>query len=226
MKTLFCILYLLFLAPVICFAQHGINWRSLQEPHLIQVNTGVENGFVIGVGYGYKLPVKQNMLFTADYSFPTGSTLFDDFKSRLSLQSEMVRWKNWSLTLKAAAIFRRYENRFATLSNFGSEFSALAGYAKPKWQLMGEFGFDKAISTHVHNSSLLKSYYPDIQDGWYVPTGGYFFYGLQAGYTFGRQDIFLRAGQMAAQDFQTLISLPLYLKIGINHRFGRKEMNQ
>jgi hypothetical protein len=223
MKTLFCILFLLFLAPAVGRAQYGMNWRSLREPHLVQVSSGVENGFVMGVGYGYKLPVKQNIVFTADYSFPTGSTVFDDFKSRLSVQSEMVRWKNWSVTLKAAAIFRRYENKLATLSNFGSEFSALAGYARPRWQMMAEFGFDKAISTHVHNSNLLKSYNPDIQDGWYVPTGGYFFYGLQAGYSFARQDLFLRAGQLAAQDFQTPMNLPLYVKIGITHRFGKQE---
>lgn len=219
MKTSLCSCTLAVLIPFFSSAQNLVNWRSLDQKQFIQVNTGLENGYVIGIGYGYKLPIRRNLLLSADYSFPTGNRLVDDFKIRLGAQSEVVRWRHWSVTVRAYSIFRRYENAFASISNFGSEFSMVAGYAKPRWQVMGEFGFDKAITSHIKNTDVMKNIYPNAKDGWYVPTGGNFFFGLLSSYSFGRQDLFLRAGKMANQDLETPLFLPFYLRIGFNHRF-------
>ena len=220
MKTLTYSLILSLSVPFSSMAQNVINWRNFDAHHVIQLHGGMENGYVLGLGYGYRLPLKRNVLVSADYSFPTGKQLFDDFKVRLGGQGEVVQWKNWSASLRVYAIFRRYENQFATLSDFGSEFSVVAGYARRRWQLMGEFGFDKAISTKIRNSEVMKGFYPEIKDGWYVPTGGYFFYGFQSSVTIGRSDVFVRAGKLASQDFEATLNFPLYLKVGLNYRFG------
>jgi hypothetical protein len=198
-----------------------INWKSFKENqnNVVNLNAGVENGFVFGLGYGYKLRIKQPVLLNVEFSTPTGKDLFDDFKTKLGGQVEVVKVSNFAATVKAYGIFRRYQSNLVTLANFGSEFSATIGYYKPKWYVAGVLGFDKAITTHIKNSSLMKDIYPDVQDGWYIPTGGNFLWNIQCGYSFKSNDLYLKAGKTITQDFETTASLPVYLQLGFNRRF-------
>jgi hypothetical protein len=201
-------------ASLLTFSPRGlsqtINWRSFGEnqKHLINVNAGLNYGTIIGVGYGYN----------AEYSFPTGKNLFDDFKTKLGVQVRALALGNFLATVKVHGVFRRYQSDAVTLKNFGGEFAAVFGYYKPKWYAAGEFGFDKAIITHAKHSAYLKESFPELHDGWYIPTGGNFFYGIQLGGSFKNNDLYLKAGRMVAQDFRTSPLLPFYAEIGINHR--------
>jgi hypothetical protein len=132
---------------------------------LINLNVGFDYGATIGIGYGHKLNTKLPLVLNMEYSFPAGQKLFDDFKTKLGGQAEVLRLNNFSTTLKAYGIFRRYESESARLINFGSEFSSLFGYYKPTWYVAGELGFDKAITTHVKHGAIMKENYPGIQDG-------------------------------------------------------------
>ena len=60
---------------------------------------------------------------------------------------------------------------------------------------------------------------PSVRDGWYVPTGGNFFYGIQSGVSFGRNDLHVSVGKSVTQDFKTTPAPPLYFQIGYNRRF-------
>ena len=210
---------LIFLIATNSFSQN-INWRSLknEQKHIISLNTGLLYGTTIDLGYGHKLNTKLPMILNAEFSTSFGDTALDDFKTKIGAQAEVLKIGGFSTTLKAYGVFRRFENDNAQLLNFGSELSAVSGNYKSKWYVAGEFGFDKAIVTHIKHSDVLKNYYPGIKSGWYIPTGGNFFYGVQSGFSLGRNDLNLRAGTMATQDFKSTPTLPFYFQIGINRK--------
>ena len=196
------------------------NWRSLNDnnPHIVNLNFGWGYGTVVAIGYGQKLPAKFPIVLNAEFSTDFGNDIFDDFKTKLGGQAELVNINNFSVSVKAYGIFRQYKNEYVKLANFGSEFSSNFGYYKPKWYVAGEFGFDKAIVTHIKNSDIMKEIYPESQDGWYLPTGGNFFYGIGGGYSLKTVDFYLKAGKTVTQDFQTTPAIPLYTELGLNVR--------
>lgn len=202
------------------FAQ-TVNWRSIHhsDRHILNLNAGWEYAATFGIGYGYKLNTKIPLVLGTEFSLPSGEELTDDFKTKIGAQAEVFRHNNISATVKIHGIFRRYQSEFVTLQNFGSEMSAAIGYYKPRWYAAGEFGFDKAVVTHIRHSGLMEEYNPEIKRGWYIPTGGNFFYGLQGGYTMSSYDLYVKAGKILTQDFKTTPTVPFYLQLGLNKRF-------
>ncbi len=200
-----------------------INWASLKEEnkHIVNASFGLEYGVIYGLGYGYQIktrlfPIVANL----EYSFPSGNKIFDDFKTKIGGQIRWIEYHGFQFSTKIYGVFRRYENDFVRLVNFGSDMSGIIGYYRPKLFVAGEVGFDKAIVTHFKHSKAYKDQYPDVVDGWYEPaTGGNFYYGLQAGFSFRKQDIYLRAGKILTQDFKTTPMVPIYGQLGYNIKF-------
>ena len=220
MKKITIISLVLFIFSKISFSQQ-VNWRAFKEgqQHIINVNMGIDYGTTFGLGYGYKLKTKIPLIANIEYSFPGGKTMFDDFKTKFGGQAEVLKMGNFSTTLRVYGVFRRFENESARFLNFGSEFSTAFGYYKPKWYVAGEIGFDKAITTNVKHSQWAHENNPDIQDGWYLPTGGNFSYGIQSGISFNSNDLYMKLGKLITQDFKTSPYLPYYLQVGYNRRF-------
>ena len=208
----------------VCFtsaAAQNINWRSLQpgQKHIINLNAALDNSTSIGIGYGYHFNTKMPLVLSAQYSMPFGNNVFDDFKTKLGAQLNVLELQNVLVTLHAYGIIRRYENSLASMFNFGSEFATTVGYYKKTWWIAGDFGFDKAIVTNIKHSEIMKEYNPGIQSGWYIPTGGNFIYGLQGGYSFSKSDVSLKISSTMAQDFNTKPMVPYYAQVGWNWRF-------
>jgi len=197
------------------FAQN-INWKTLQpsQKHIVNLNVGFDNASVIGVGYGYHLDTKMPLVLNIEYSMPFGDNRFDDLKTKIGGQLSVIQAGNFFTTLKAYGVIRRYENDLTRMVNFGSEFSATAGVYKQKWFVAGEFGFDKAITTNLKHSELMKEYNPGVQSGWYLPNGGNFIYGLQAGFSFKGNDLYAKIGKTKAQDLETSSMIPWYFQLG------------
>jgi hypothetical protein len=200
-----------------------INWASLKKEnkHIVNGNAGLEYGVIYGLGYGYQI---KNNLFpivaNIEYSFPSGNKLFDDFKTKIGVQIRWIELHDFQFSTKIHGVFRRYEDEFVRLINFGSDMSGIVGYYRPKWFVAGEVGFDKAIVTNFKHSSEYKDQYLGVVDGWYEPaTGGNFYYGLQAGFSFRNHDIYLRAGKILTQDFKTVPMVPFYAQLGYNIKF-------
>lgn len=199
-----------------------IQWSSLQpqQKHILNLRAGVEYGLIFGAGYSYVLNTKMPVALNVEHSFPSGKNLTDDFKSKIGGQIRLLQLGDFHFSAKVQGVFRRYQNSYARLLNFGSDMSANIGYYKPKWFVAGEAGFDKAIVTHFKHSSVYRENYPGVVDGWYQPaTGGNFYYGIQSGFSFKKQDVYLKAGKLLAQDFETTPFLPFYAELGVNHRF-------
>ena len=200
----------------------SINWAALKkdQKHIASVHTGADYAFTYGAAYGYQLKSKLPVILMAGYSFPSGNAISDDFKSELGAQANWYQSKNFYISSKLLSIFRRVENTYARLLNFGAGVSATAGFYKKHWFAAGEIGFDKAIITHFKHTDLYKANFPAVKDGWYEPsTGGNFYYGITAGYSFKDADIYLRTGKLIQQDFKTSPMLPFYAELGLNLKF-------
>lgn len=199
-----------------------INWANLngETRHIVNASLGLEYGAVYGLGYGFQTRIGPfPLLANAGFSFPAGDQRLDDFKTNIGVQIRWIESGNFQVSTKLHGVFRRYENDLVRLLNFGSDMSAIVGYYRPKWFVAGEAGFDKAIVTHFQSKDY-RDQYPGVVDGWYEPsTGGNFYYGLQVGFSFMKNDLFLRAGKMVSQDFKTAPLLPYYGQLGYNLRF-------
>lgn len=219
MKTLQLIIILCIVTVGNAYSQ-TFNRASLQKDqrHIGSVNAGLDYGVTFGLGYGYQLKTMVPVVLTAEYSMPSGKHLIDDFKVRIGGQVRWLRVGDFHFSTKVQGVFRRYENNYARLTNFGSDVSGAIGYYKPKWFVAGEVGFDKAIVAHFKHSDLMKENFA-AKDGWYMPaTGGNLNYGIQSGFSWRRHDLTVRAGRVISQDFKKAPLLPFYLGLGCNLR--------
>lgn len=218
----------LFAATIILLAlaeaglSQNINWRSLDENqrNIIQLNLGFDYGVTAQAGYGRMFTFIRPVVVGADFSIPMGENLVDDFKAKLGAQIEVVEMGGFSATVRVLSIFRRYENELVRIVSFGSELGLVTGFYRPTWHAAGEFGFDKSIVSHLKHSDIMRSYYPRIRNGWYIPSGGHFYYGVQAGKTLGQNlDLTLRVGATNAQHSDEEAAVPYYLQLGLGMKF-------
>ena len=200
-----------------------INWASLNDgnKHIFNANLGFEYSLIYGLGYGHQFKTKFfPMVVSAEYSFPSGNNIIDDFKAKIGGQIRWIEFHNFQFSTKIYGVFRRYENDFVRLVNFGSDLSGIAGYYRPRCFVAAEVGFDKAIVTQFKHSIVYSEQYSGFKNGWYKPsTGGNFFYGLQTGVSFRKNDINLRIGKILTQDFKTTPMVPFYAQLGYNRKF-------
>jgi hypothetical protein len=199
-----------------------LNWASLdkEQRHIINLNAGLEFGVTYGIGYGYQLKTALPIVLNIEQSHPSGKDFFEDFKTKIGGQVRIVQVGDFQFSVKIQGVFRRFENPVVQLVNFGSDVSGTFGFYNSKWFLAGEIGFDKAIVTHFKHTQSYRDNFPTVQDGWYEPaTGGNFYYGIQAGYSFKRSDNYLKVGNVLVQDFKTKPFIPFYAQLGFSRKF-------
>jgi hypothetical protein len=200
----------------------NISWKSLAEDqrNIIQLTTGFEYGVTAQLGYGRSMMLIVPAVVGLDFSIPMGGSLVDDFKIRAGGQVEIIQIGGFSASVKIQGVFRRYQNDLVRIVSFGSDFAAIAGYYTTSWYGAGEFGFDKSIVSNLKHSEVMRANFPAIRDGWYLPVGGNFYFGVQAGKTIGELfEVSLRLGATKAQMRDENAALPYYAQLGIGVRF-------
>ena len=81
----------------------------------------------------------------------------------------------------------------------GANAGLTGGYYAQHWFAAGELGFDYALTTHIAHAQLYRDrVFENARDGWYVNSGGNYRLGGQAGASFGRYELALRAGILRA----------------------------
>jgi hypothetical protein len=191
-----------------------------EQRNVVQLTTGYDYGVTAQWGYSRSMTLFRPAVVGLDFSIPMGGNLVDDFKIRAGGQVELVELDGFSASLKIQSVFRRYQNALVRIVSFGSDCAAIAGYYTSSWYAAGEFGFDKSIVSNLKHSDVMKANFPAIRDGWYIPTGGNFYFGIQGGKTMG--DLFevsLRLGATKAQERDDNAVLPYYAQLGIGVRF-------
>jgi len=221
MKKLIAVITLVMGIAEVSYSQN-INWRSLRDDqsNVVQLNVGYDFGATAQLGYSRSFTIGKPVIVGLDYSVPMGNDLLDDFKVRLGGQMEIVQIDGFSATIKISSIFRRYQTELVMIESFGSDFGVLAGYYVPTWFAAGEFGFDKSITSYLKHSDVMRAMFPAIKDGWYIPSGGHYYYGIQAGKTVGESfEVSLRVGGTNAQSDDENAVVPLYIQLGLGMRF-------
>lgn len=142
-----------------------------------------------------------------------------DFRARAQVRTSLLHLGLFRIVGSAAFVARGTENTLHRAFNFGSDFTGNAGLYSRGWFLAGEFGFDKAIITHLtHTDWYRRNVYAGAKDGWYLTGGGTFHYGVTAGMAIGPAEIAVRAGLLRTEDFNELVS-PIYTSATVGFRF-------
>lgn len=205
-----------------------MNWKWAENTnHIIQTNLGIDQGFVSGIGYLYKLPTKKTFFLNAHISKPAGRNDFDDFKVQFGGQMLLLNEPKLKGSIGLHGISRRYETKLVRIYNFGSELNGTIGYYTSKWFAAFNTSFDKAIVSHFKHSRIFtEHYYRNVKDGWYEPTmGGNLYLSLQTGYSFKNVELTLELGRIWNDDFSASPTIPIYGMLGVNYKF-RKSSNE
>lgn len=203
------------------------NWSpdNKDKQHIAGTAFGADFGVVSSFVYGYKTRMlKRPVIAGVEFSFPYGEKMMDDWKVKVGGQIKLIGTGPLAFSARVQFVTRRYQNDLVKMFGFGSDMALTAGYYKRGWFVAAEAGFDKAIVTQLRHTEKMRDNYA-ARDGWYMATGGNFYYGIQAGVHAGRRWLFyLRGGKVMEQDLKHSPNLPLYAQIGINRalRAGRK----
>lgn len=203
-----------------------INWKWAENTnHIIQTNLGIDQGFVSGVGYLYRLSTKKPLFLNVHVSKPAGRKDLDDFKLQFGGQMLVLNQPNLKASVGLQGITRRYENRLVRIYNFGSELNGSIGYYTSKWFAAFNTSFDKAIVSHFKHSRIFtEHYYRNVKDGWYEPTmGGNIYLSLQTGYSFKNVALTLELGRIWNDDFSASPTIPVYGMLGVNYKFSKSK---
>lgn len=189
-------------------------------PNRVYTTFGLDPAFVTTLGYGRVIPLlDRDFQFYGDIGVVVARLDLRDFRVRLGTQTSLVRWRSLGFTGRATFITRGTENSIYRGFNFGADFTGTLGVYRRGWFAGGEFGFDKAIITHVTHSDWYRTYfYSDAKDGWYLDAGGTYHFGLVGGVAVGWAELVGRFGFRRTEDFNALIP-PLYVSLGLGYAF-------
>ncbi len=194
--------------------------RFNSTPNRAYTMFGLDPSLVTTVGYARVLPIMgHNVQLYGDGALAGGKLDTHDFRARLGAQSSIVRWRSVQLVGSATFLTRGTSNTTYDGLNFGADFTGSLGVYRQSWFSAAEFGFDKAIVTHItHSDWYRNNYYADAKDGWYMTGGGTFHYGFAAGVPLGRIEVSARAGWVQTEDFNDLTP-PMYGSLGVGFGF-------
>jgi hypothetical protein len=181
---------------------------------------GLDPALVTTVGYGRAVPLAgHDVELACDVGVVAAHMDTGDFRARLEAQTSLWRWRSVRLTGGAAFITRGTENIIYRGLNFGSDFTGTLGLYHRGRFAAAEFGFDKAIITHIAHSDWYRTYYyPDAKDGWYLTGGGTFHYGVAAGLALGKTEVVGRFGWRRSERFNEVVP-PLYGSLGLGFAY-------
>lgn len=181
---------------------------------------GLNPALVPAVGYGRVIRLwDHNFQLTGDIGVVAAEWDTRDFRAQLAAQTSLVRWRSVHLVGSATFITRGTDNLIYQAFNFGADFTGTVGVFRNRWFAAGQFGFDKAIVTHIEHSNWYRTYYyAGAKDGWYLTTGGIFHFGLAGGFTLGTTELTANFGWRTTEDFN-VVTPPMYASVGVGFGF-------
>ncbi|HVR61708.1 MAG TPA: hypothetical protein VMU50_07395 [Polyangia bacterium] len=184
-----------------------LSWRAhAQEVNLarldegpanrVYVRTGAEWAFVAGVGYARTVPVGQRRLvLVGELTAPWAAADTSDYQARVGALVPILVWRGWRLAGLLEPTVRGTKNDLGRMTSLGANAGVVGGYYSPHWFAAGELGFDYVLTTRIVHAQLYRdTVYENARDGWYINPGGNYRLGGQAGASFGRYELAVRAG--------------------------------
>jgi len=194
--------------------------RFDSQRNRVYTSFALDPAWVTTFGYSRVLKLAGHPLqLSGDLGLVAANLDTRDFRARIQVYTPIVRWRSLYLNGSVTSNTRGTENSLYRGLNFGADFTAIAGVYRSRWFAAGEFGFDKAVITHVKHSDWYRQYfYPEARNGWYLDAGGTFHYGVAGGVTIGRTELFGRGGFLRTEDFNDL-NPPVYAALGVGVEF-------
>jgi hypothetical protein len=208
--------------PVGLAGQVVVNHGALDAArrNVVHLHTGVEYGFVAGVGYSRGIGIgDRTLLLSGGLTMPWADADAHDYDAHVGATIGIVGQRRLRLLGGIGWSVRGTENTLTRMTSLATDAVLIGGYWTPRWFVAGESGYDAAGVTYIrHTDRYRERFYADARDGWYTDTGGNMRFGLAGGVSFGRYDVVLRAG--TARDSQGNSQLlPGYATLGLNLRF-------
>ena len=222
MKATLQLLAALVVLPVVS-RDVAAQWNVAQfgtDRNQVYSTFGIDPAVIASVGYGRIVPMlgrQWQLGIEGGVVAPDYDTR--DFRARAQVRTSIARWRSLHLVGSMAFITRGTENSIYRAVNFGADFTGALGVYRPRWFFAGEFGFDKAVITHITHSDWYRThFYAEAKDGWYLNAGGTFHYGAATGLSLGRMELAVRAGRLQPEDFNE-IGAGGYASAGIGFKF-------
>ncbi len=203
----------------------GINAQVLSPlspgNQAIYINFGLDYAFVPTFGYArgfHNSTFNRDIMLLTEISSPLKID-FHDYRYKFGGQAILLNFSSLDFSGAFSFIVRGTKNSIHNATSFGMDVTFMLGHYRKHWFVAGEFGFDKAIFTHIHHSDWYKTYfYSDAKDSWYRNTAGNVHYGFRVGLALTRIEFTLRVG---VQKSKSLIDplIPFFGVVGINYRF-------
>ena len=175
-----------------------VNLARLDEgpANRVYVRTGAEWAFVAGVGYARTIPVGQRRLvLLGELTAPWAAADASDYQVRAGALVPIIVWRGWQLAGSLEPTVRGTKNDLGRMTSLGANAGVTGGYYARHWFAAGELGFDYTLTTRIAHSQLYRdTVYENARNGWYLNPGGNYRLGGQAGASFGRYELALRAG--------------------------------
>lgn len=219
-KAIAALALLLLVAPGAHAQEVNLARLGAEAVNRVHLRTGAEYGLVAGAGYSRSVSfADRTALLGADLTMPWAGIDTGDWRLRVSALVPIVSFGGWKLASSIAPTLRATSNDAGRLTGVGMDAGALAGYYAPGWFAAAELGFDWEIASYVaHSDRYRRTVFAGARDGWYAAPGGNFRLGLQAGLSFSRFDLVLRAGRL--RDIQGQgPTLPVYATLAVVTRF-------
>lgn len=197
----------------------AFNFATLDDgTNVATLTTGGEHGVVVGAGYDRVVTVAdQPVVAGVDVTLAPGAP--DDVRVEAGLLTPVLAHGRWRVLAGVAAVATHTNDDLARMVSLGTDTVVLAGRYTRAWFAAGELGFQWSFATHVtHSNDYRMLVYPDARDGWYGNTAALLRAGVQAGVTFGGNDLVVRAG-MVRDDSGHAPLLPIYATLGYDRRW-------
>ena len=218
MKPLIYISLLMFLAVSASSQEIAFFRQDTLSGHLASIHTGIHFNTGYGFSYGYKFAGKFPVVIGTELTTPFGGKIMDDFKASLTAQTIFRPLNHLGISLKPSMSCIKYGSEAAMLLSISAGLSTTVGYYRQSWSIAAEASYEHIRATLVKNR-LLEEYYHEIRNEWYGNTGGYFSFGLVAGYWFNATGVSLKAGKIFGQQFSDLPTIPYYADLSVMQKF-------
>jgi hypothetical protein len=219
MKTLIIIAVVL-VSPLVARAQNVNVAAIADDSNVMTVTTGVEYGFVAGVGYTRALRIADRQLLVGgDAALAWAEADPSDFRLSAGARMPLVDGARWKVLGGLAASVRGTDNDLGRFTAIAGDAAIVAGRYAARGFVAAELGIDTTLSTHITPSEMYRmDVYPDAKSGWYGATGSMLRVGLQGGVTIARYDVILRAGRLLDTAGQPAL-MPIYGTLGVAARW-------
>jgi hypothetical protein len=211
-----------FARPNCLDAQVVVNHAALDDarPNMLHVTTGVEYGFVAGIGYSRGFAIgDRTLLLSGTIVAPWAEADARDYDARMGATIDIVARDRLRLIGGVGGGMRGTTNVMNRMKSIGADGVLLGGYWTRRWFVAGEGGYDGAIAVRIeHSDEFRETVYADARDGWYVDPGANIRLGVTGGVSFRRHDAVLRVGTARDREGRSQF-LPGYATLGLNVRF-------